>query len=81
MFTSVPTLIDHKKNYCKLRFTCKCDMTNEGPNGNGEPCLNGSVCGGNKGNPAEDNAQGGEGEQGGVLLVDLKDKFYIGRSF
>ncbi len=24
MFTSVSDIIDHKKNYCKLRFACKC---------------------------------------------------------
>lgn len=59
MFSDLVDMIDHKKNYCKLRFTCKCDMTNEGPNATGEPCLNGSVCGGMKSNPED--AQGGEG--------------------
>ena len=64
MFSDLVDMIDHKKNYCKLRFTCKCDMTNEagGVNGTGEPCLNGSVCGGGK--SISDEPQGGEGEQG-----------------
>jgi hypothetical protein len=39
-FTSVGQvdIIDHKKDYCKLRFTCKCDYLNiESDDGNGNP--------------------------------------------
>lgn len=25
MFTELSELLEHKKTYCKLRFTCKCD--------------------------------------------------------
>ncbi len=25
MFTDIHELLEHKKTYCKLRFTCKCD--------------------------------------------------------
>lgn len=28
MFTDLHELLDHKKTYCKLRFTCKCDTFN-----------------------------------------------------
>ncbi|RZF44101.1 hypothetical protein LSTR_LSTR004473 [Laodelphax striatellus] len=28
MFTELQELMDHKKSYCKLRFTCKCSVTN-----------------------------------------------------
>ncbi|KAF2883867.1 hypothetical protein ILUMI_22306, partial [Ignelater luminosus] len=28
MFTELQELLDHKKTYCKLRFTCKCDSYN-----------------------------------------------------
>ncbi|XP_059088165.1 uncharacterized protein LOC131884414 isoform X2 [Tigriopus californicus] len=38
MFSDLVDMIEHKKHYCKLRFTCKCDMTND------EACLNGSLC-------------------------------------
>ena len=24
MFTNLPDIVEHKKNYCKLRFACKC---------------------------------------------------------
>ncbi|KAL3275157.1 hypothetical protein HHI36_019926 [Cryptolaemus montrouzieri] len=26
MFTDLHDLLEHKKTYCKLRFTCKCDV-------------------------------------------------------
>ncbi|XP_071050595.1 heterogeneous nuclear ribonucleoprotein C [Onthophagus taurus] len=29
MFTDLHELVDHKKTYCKLRFTCKCDTFNK----------------------------------------------------
>lgn len=29
MFTDLHELLDHKKAYCKLRFTCKCDSFNK----------------------------------------------------
>ncbi|KRT84269.1 hypothetical protein AMK59_1140, partial [Oryctes borbonicus] len=29
MFTDLHELFDHKKAYCKLRFTCKCDSFNK----------------------------------------------------
>ena len=41
MFTDLVDMIDHKKYYCKLRFTCKCDMTQDGVD-----CINGAQCGG-----------------------------------
>jgi hypothetical protein len=28
MFSDLVDIIDHKKDYCKLRFTCKCDYLN-----------------------------------------------------
>lgn len=28
MFTELQELLDHKKSYCKLRFTCKCNTIN-----------------------------------------------------
>jgi uncharacterized CHY-type Zn-finger protein len=28
MFTELQELLDHKKTYCKLRFTCKCHALN-----------------------------------------------------
>lgn len=28
MFTDLQELLDHKKTYCKLRFTCKCHTLN-----------------------------------------------------
>jgi uncharacterized CHY-type Zn-finger protein len=28
MFTELQDLLDHKKTYCKLRFTCKCHTLN-----------------------------------------------------
>jgi hypothetical protein len=31
-------MIDHKKYYCKLRFTCKCDMSHDGLD-----CVNGTA--------------------------------------
>jgi hypothetical protein len=40
MFSDLVDMIDHKKYYCKLRFTCKCDMTQDGID-----CINGAVCG------------------------------------
>ena len=42
MFTDLVDMIDHKKYYCKLRFTCKCDMTHDGLG----DCVNGAQCGG-----------------------------------
>ena len=42
MFTDLVDMIDHKKYYCKLRFTCKCDMTHDGLG----DCVNGARCGG-----------------------------------
>ena len=44
MFTDLVDMIDHKKYYCKLRFTCKCDMTQDGVD-----CINGAQCGGGGG--------------------------------
>ena len=35
-------MIEHKRRYCKLRFTCKCDMTHDGLG----DCVNGAQCGG-----------------------------------
>ena len=29
MFSDLVDMLDHKKYYCKLRFTCKCDSANE----------------------------------------------------
>ena len=29
MFTDLVDMLDHKRDYCKLRFTCKCDLLNE----------------------------------------------------
>ena len=28
MFSDLVDIIEHKKDYCKLRFTCKCDYLN-----------------------------------------------------
>jgi uncharacterized CHY-type Zn-finger protein len=28
MFTELGELLEHKRNYCKLRFTCKCHTFN-----------------------------------------------------
>ena len=25
VFTSIHTMVSHKRHYCKLRFTCKCE--------------------------------------------------------
>ena len=30
MFSDLIDMLDHKRDYCKLRFTCKCDVLNEG---------------------------------------------------
>lgn len=49
MFSDLVDMIEHKKHYCKLRFTCKCDMTND------EACLNGSLCSAtNSGDPDDE---------------------------
>ena len=29
MFSDLIDMLDHKRDYCKLRFTCKCDVLNE----------------------------------------------------
>ena len=29
MFSDMIYMLDHKRDYCKLRFTCKCDVLNE----------------------------------------------------
>ena len=29
MFSDLVDMLDHKRDYCKLRFTCKCDLLNE----------------------------------------------------
>ena len=29
MFSDLTDMLDHKRDYCKLRFTCKCDVLNE----------------------------------------------------
>ena len=29
MFSDMIDMLDHKRDYCKLRFTCKCDVLNE----------------------------------------------------
>eukprot|EP00094_Tigriopus_californicus_P012224 TCALIF_11814-PA protein Name:"Protein of unknown function" AED:0.69 eAED:0.69 QI:0/0/0/0.33/1/1/3/0/117 len=53
MFSDLVDMIEHKKHYCKLRFTCKCDMTND------EACLNGSLCSTtNSGDPDGANVSG-----------------------
>ena len=30
MFDDLVDMLDHKKNYCKMRFTCKCEEKEEG---------------------------------------------------
>lgn len=35
MFTDLPDLVEHKKTYCKLRFTCKCHTINDHSETNG----------------------------------------------
>ena len=29
MFNDLVDMMEHKRDYCKLRFTCKCDTLNE----------------------------------------------------
>jgi hypothetical protein len=29
MFSDLVDMMEHKRDYCKLRFTCKCDALNE----------------------------------------------------
>ncbi|XP_025836163.1 heterogeneous nuclear ribonucleoprotein C isoform X2 [Agrilus planipennis] len=36
MFTELQELLEHKKTYCKLRFTCKCDAYNGDKRMNGD---------------------------------------------
>ncbi len=56
MFSDLVDMIDHKKYYCKLRFTCKCDISSDHDGFHG--MANG--CGG-----AGAGAGGGGGEDGG----------------
>ena len=36
MFSDLVDMMEHKRDYCKLRFTCKCDTLNE--ENDGSPC-------------------------------------------
>ena len=36
MFSDLVDMMEHKRDYCKLRFTCKCDALNE--ENDGSPC-------------------------------------------
>lgn len=43
MFSDLVDMIEHKRLYCKLRFTCKCDMTaDEGDCGGSGGHVNGT---------------------------------------
>ena len=37
MFSDLVDMMEHKRDYCKLRFTCKCDALNEENDGS-SPC-------------------------------------------
>jgi len=51
LFDDVVDMLDHKKNYCKMRFTCKCEDKEEQGSGQGNvgqrsvACLHSSVSG------------------------------------
>ncbi|GLV42570.1 uncharacterized protein CBL_03309 [Carabus blaptoides fortunei] len=44
MFTDLHDLLEHKKTYCKLRFTCKCHTINDHCSMNGEDHQPGLLC-------------------------------------
>ena len=68
MFTDLVDMIDHKKYYCKLRFTCKCDMTQDGVD-----CINGAQCGGGLG-------EGRSRSPNGFVGLSLDDMTILQRS-
>ena len=37
LFDDVVDMLDHKKDYCKMRFTCKCEDKEE--HGSGQECV------------------------------------------
>ena len=65
MFSDLVDMLDHKKYYCKLRFTCKCDSANEN---SGPGCQAEGGCSSNNNN----NINNGTSEKGEEGKIDKK---------
>ena len=61
MFSDLVDMIEHKKYYCKLRFTCKCDITSD--HDGFEKCVNGCGDSGGGGGGGAEQRQGLSAQQ------------------
>ena len=61
MFSDLVDMIEHKKYYCKLRFTCKCDITSD--HDGFEKCVNGCGDSGGGGGGGAEQQQGLSAQQ------------------